>query len=509
MSFRSMRDHEGDLELGADVVVVGSGASGAVIAHELQTSGQRVIVLEEGPRIPADDYSKMSISESLRHMWRDGGMTVAVGVGDSPTINVTMGRVVGGSSVLTGGVCFRTPERVLTAWQREHGLPSFSAASMDEPFGYVEEKVHVETVPEAMRSKATTLFDRGMKARGLKLESIRRNTKGCRGCGRCNFGCPEKAKLSVDLSFLPQAVEAGAEVISHCLVEKVLSKRGRAVGVQGRVLNGPGGKPGGKLKVHARRVVMACGAWHTPLILKRSGVGKRSKALGKRMTLHPGCRMMARFDEKVEGWKGAMQSAFSEAFEARGLTLVSVFIPPSVVGATLPGIGAEHHRHAQMLPHVAMFGGMIHDEGGGTIRRGPGREPVVTYRMAKQDRGRVRDLVRTLGETYLLAGAKEIFPPILGLPGGLDADAFRSLDLDAIPLSRFEVTSQHPLGTARMGPDGKQAVVDEHGEAFDLEELYVVDGSIVPTSLGVNPQLSIMALATRLAWGMRGRPLPA
>jgi len=143
------------------------------------------------------------------------------------------------------------------------------------------------------------------------------------------------------------------------------------------------------------------------------------------------------------------------------------------------------------------------------VRRGPGREPVVTYRMHPRDRGRVRDLVRTLGEVYLDAGAKEIFPPILGLPGGLDADAFRSLDLESIPLSRFEVTSQHPLGTARMGPNGTHAVVDAHGEAFDLEELYVVDGSIVPTSLGVNPQLSIMALATRLAWEMRERPLPA
>ena len=509
MSYRSARNHPGDLELDADVVVVGSGASGAVVAHELQRSGQRVVVLEEGPRIPADDYSRMSVSESLRHMWRDGGMTIAAGLGDSPTINVTMGRVVGGSSVLTGGVCFRTPDRVLSRWQREHGLPSYSSASMEAAFDHVEEKVHVETVPEAMRSKATTLFDRGLRKKGLALESLRRNTRGCHGCGRCNFGCPEKAKLSVDISFLPAAVEAGADVVSHCLVERVSTKGGRAVGVTGRILNGPGGRPGGKLRVHARRVVLACGAWHTPLVLRRSGVGKRSKALGRRMTLHPGCRMMARFDERVEGWKGAMQSAFSEAFEARGLTLVSVFIPPSVVGATLPGIGAEHRRHAELLPHIAMFGGMVHDEGGGTVRRGPGREPLVTYRMAANDRARVRDLVRVLGDTYLDAGAREIFPPILGLSGGLDADAWRRLDLDTIPLGRFEVTSQHPLGTARMGPDGKEAVVDEDGQAFDVEELYVVDGSIVPTSLGVNPQLSIMALAARLAWRMRDRPLPA
>ena len=259
--------------------------------------------------------------------------------------------------------------------------------------------------------------------------------------------------------------------------------------------------------MHARRVVLACSAWYTPLILERSGVGKQSKVLGKRMTLHPGFRMMARFDEDVRGWHGAMQSAFSDAFEEAGATLVSVFIPPSVIAATMPGIGPAHHERAQQLPNIAMFGGMIHDEGGGTVRRGFGREPIVTYRMAREDRPKVSATVRALGETYLAAGAKEVFPPLLGLPGGLSADAFRKLDLDAIPMSRFETSSQHPLGTARMGKDPVNAVVDADGRAFDMEELYVVDGSVLPTSLGVNPQLSIMSIATRLAWRMRDRPL--
>ena len=186
---------------------------------------------------------------------------------------------------------------------------------------------------------------------------------------------------------------------------------------------------------------------------------------------------------------------------------MSVFIPPSVIAATMPGIGPAHHERAQQLPNIAMFGGMIHDEGGGTVRRGFGREPIVTYRMAREDRPKVSATVRALGETYLAAGAKEVFPPLLGLPGGLSADAFRKLDLDAIPMSRFETSSQHPLGTARMGKDPVNAVVDADGRAFDMEELYVVDGSVLPTSLGVNPQLSIMSIATRLAWRMRDRPL--
>ncbi len=511
MTYESARDHRGPLTLETDVVVVGSGASGAVVATELAEAGQRVIVLEEGPRIPQSEYGKMRVSESLRHMWRDGGMSVALPIGDSPTINVTMGKVVGGSSVITGGVCFRLPGRILHEWRKNHGLPEYTEASMEGPTAAVEKHCHVEEVPASMRSRATALFDKGARERGFALENLRRNTKDCQGCGRCNFGCPEGAKLSVDLSYLPRAVKAGAVVYSHCLVEKVRHKGGRAIGVEGRILNRPGGKSGDRLLVHAKRVVIACSAWYTPLILMRSGVGRRgigsgSGVLGRRMTLHPGFRMMARFDEEVRGWQGAMQSAFSEAFEAQGVTLVSVFVPPSVVGATMPGIGADHYRRAKALPNVAMFGGMIHDEGGGTVRRGPGREPIVTYKLARQDRPKVSAIVRALGETYLAAGAKELFPPVLGLSGGVDADAFRRLDIEHMPMRRFEVSSQHPLGTARMGREKRHAVVDADGRAFDLDELYVVDGSILPTSLGVNPQLSIMSIATRLAWRMRERP---
>ncbi len=253
MSYLSARDHRGSLILDCDVVVVGSGASGAVVATELAESGQRVIVLEEGAHVPHAEYGKMRVSESLRHIWRDGGMTIAIPLGDSPAINVTMGKVVGGSSVLTGGVCFRLPGRILHEWQRHHGLPEYTEESMEEATQAVERHCHIETVPTAMRSRATTLFDEGARKRGFELKPLRRNTRDCKGCGRCNFGCPEGAKLSVDLSYLPRGVKAGATVYSHCVVNKVLSRGGRAVGVTGRILNGPNGTLGSELTVHARR----------------------------------------------------------------------------------------------------------------------------------------------------------------------------------------------------------------------------------------------------------------
>ena len=499
------RRYEGArLALDTDVVVVGSGAGGAVVAAELSAAGQRAVVLEEGPHVAPETYAGFRPSESIRHLWRDGAMTAALGLGSTPLINVTMGRCVGGSSVLTGGVCFRTPPAVLDVWRRERGLTGYTEEALEPATRAVEEISHVHEVPASMRSRGTRLFAEGAARQGFSLEPLRRNTHGCEGCGRCNFGCPKGAKLSVDRTYLPRALESGARILADCFVERVLLDGDRAVGVRGRFLDARGRK-GAPVVVRARRVVVACGAFHSPLLLLRSGI--RSRHLGRHLTLHPAFRMLGRFDEPVRGWAGALQSAYSAAFEHDRLTLVGLFVPPGVLAATLPGFGPEHARRAARIPHLAMMGGLIHDEGGGVLRRGPGREPFVTYRMSPADRAAVPRLLRIMAETFLAAGAREVFLPILGHPP-VDADGLARLDLSRIPPSRLECASQHPLGSCRMGARAEDSVVDPAGRVWGVRGLYVADGSVVPSSLGVNPQLSIMTLATHLAWGMREEPLP-
>ncbi|MEQ8276266.1 MAG: GMC family oxidoreductase [Deltaproteobacteria bacterium] len=497
------RDHAGDLEITTEVVVVGSGAGGAVVAATLAEAGMDVVVLEEGGHVRSEEHARMRPSESLRHLWRDAGFTMAIGLGQSPMINVMMGRCIGGSSALTGGVCFRIPDAVLADW-RALGLSDFTPEHLEPFYDDVETNVHVEEVPVQARSRSTQLFGEGAEKMGFSLESMRRNTNGCVGWATCNFGCPERAKMSVDISYIPRAMKAGAVVHSDCLVERVLTKGRRAVGVAGRVLNGPSGKPGGRLRVNAKRVVLACGAMFTPLVLKASGIGKRSGQVGRNLTLHPAFRIMARFDERVAGWNGALQSAYSSHFEPDGIQLNSVFVPPAILAATQPGIADDHVARAKTLEHLAIFGANLHDEAGGVVRRGLGREPIVTYRMAKKDAAAVPKALRIAGETFLAAGAKELFLPVLGLEG-LTPDAFRALDLEKISPKRLECTSQHPLGTCRMGVDAKDSVVDDRGQCWDVEELFVTDGSTVPTSLGVNPQLAIMTLATRFAQRMADR----
>jgi len=208
--------------------------------------------------------------------------------------------------------------------------------------------------------------------------------------------------------------------------------------------------------------------------------------------------MLARFSERVEGWRGALQSAYADAFEDERITLTGLFVPQGVLAATMPGVGARLLERVRDIPHLAMFGGMVHDAGGGTIRRGFGDTPLMTYRMAAEDRPVVPRLLRTMADTFFAAGAKEVFLPVFG-EDGMTGDQLRAFPVEQVPLKRIECSSQHPLGSLRMGPDPDHAVCDGFGRVHAARNLYVADGSIVPTSLGVNPQLAIMTLATRVA----------
>lgn len=504
MAKLSARDQQGDLVLDADVVVVGSGAGGSVVATELAETGLRVLVLEEGPHVSPEEHGAMRPSESIRHLWRDGAMSMAVGVGNSPTINVHMGRCVGGSSLHTGGVCFRLPEAVHHHWSKDLGLSGYSERAMREVFDHVEKRIHVETVPKTLWSRSAELFAEGAERCGIEMKQVRRNTDGCQGAGRCNFGCPHKAKMSVDHSYLPRAVDQGVDVWSHCLVERIIVKGNRAVGVEGRILNGERGEKKGKLTVHARTVVLTAGAWHNPVIMKRSGLSKGNRWVGRNMTLHPSFRTFARFDEDVRGWQGALQANYTDHFEKQGITLIDLFIPPGILAAQMHGVGREQAENAKQIPNLAVFGGMIHDHGGGTVHTVPGRDPLVTYRMDKRDRAKVPLMLRSLAEVFFAAGAREVMLPVVGL-GPVTADALAQTPLEKMPAFRFECGSMHPLGSCQMGAFPTESAVDPDGRPWNVDGLVLADSSVIPTSLGVNPQLTIMSVATRLAWRLRER----
>jgi len=504
LAVQTGRSIEGDLEVRAQVAVVGSGTGGAVMAAILAEAGLDVVILEEGPYIPDHVYQAYRPTETLRYLGREAGTTAVLGLGDSPLITVMAGRGVGGSSLLTGGVCFRVPEYIHDRWVHERGLGDLSAEHMDAAFSSAELASSVETVPEHMRSKAIRRFVDGATKLGIPVKPLRRNTSHCEGLARCNFGCPKGAKQSVDKTYLPRAIVAGARLYSDVLVEKVTTKGGRATGVEGRLLGektAKGQPKKGRVRVIADHVVIAAGSLHTPLLLMRSGL--RTAGVGRHLTLHPGFRMVGRFEDPVMGWQGALQSAYIDAFEKDGLTFNALFVPPSVLAAGMPGVGREFADRIQHMSHLGIFGCLVHDDDGGRVHRIPGREPLLTYRLSPRNKVALIKGAKILVEIFLAAGAREVYPPFFGMPPIRSMAEANTHLVDSLSARRMECVTFHPLGTCRIGKDRDSGVVNSYGCAFDLAGLTVADGSIFPTSIGVNSQLPIMAMATRIGWRLR------
>ena len=484
----------------ADVIVVGSGAGGAVVARELARDGRSVIVVEEGGYYTPEEYGAMTPTNTLRRLAREAGLSAAVGIGDTPLISTLAGKCVGGSSVLTGGVCFRIPDEVLHEWSTTLGLGEMTPGALDRYFSQVEEAIHVETVPDHMRSRSTELFVEGAAKMGIPMKSLRRNTRGCKGASRCNFGCPNGAKMSVDVSFLPAAIRDGAQIFSDALVERIAIGGGRAAGVRGRFLDQETGEPRVPFEFSAKVVVVACGSLHTPLLLRRSGLDAHD--IGKHLTLHPAYRVSAIFDEYVGGWDGSLQSVYSDHFLSEGITLVGVYSAANVLAAGFPGVGKEHRRIAAQLPNLAVFGGMVHDDGGGRVRQWLSREPLLTYKMSARDRMRMFKGIQILGKMAFAAGAKEVMLPLFGSPSFRKESDLEFLTTSPPSAKRVECMAFHPLGSAKMSASEAAGVVKPTGETWAVDNLYVADGSVLPTSIGVNSQLPIMAVAMMIAHGI-------
>lgn len=494
------REQRAPFSARVDVVIIGSGAGGAVLARELARDGRSVLVLEEGGHYSPAEYGAMTPSNSFRRLAREAGMSVALGMGDTPLISLLAGKAVGGSSLLTGGVCFRIPEQVLHGWDRDLGLHEMTPERLASYFDEVERICHVEDVPTHLRSRGTELFVEGAAKLGVEMKTMRRNTKGCRGAARCNFGCPNGAKMSVDVSFLPDAVAHGAQIVSDALVERIDITGGRARGVRGRFLDGVTGEPGVRFEVRAKLVVVACGSLHTPVLLRRSGLD--SVHIGRHLTLHPAARVGALFDEEVNGWDGALQSVYSDHYLDEGIWLNGVYSPVNVLAAAFPGIGREHRRLCKQMPNLAFFGCMVHDDGGGQVRRWLSREPLITYAMVKRDKARLLKAVHILGRMAFAAGAREVLLPIFGMGTVKKESELDFLLEDKIAASKFECMSFHPLGSAKMATSPAGGVVKPTGETWAVENLFVCDGSVLPTSIGVNSQLPIMSIAMKLAHGI-------
>jgi choline dehydrogenase-like flavoprotein len=462
----------------ADAVVVGSGAGGAPVAKELAEAGLDVVVIEEGERHPPATLTARP-RDMLGELYRDAGQVVTVG---TPPIVLPLGRAVGGTTLVNSGTCFRTPQRVLERWREELGLDIDLKAPLDR----VERTIGVAEVPAELAGRNAAIARRGAEALGWSGGFLRRNARGCVGSGVCAFGCPAGAKQHAGEVYVPAAERAGARVMPGRRVRRVLMKGGRAAGVEAA-----------GVRVLAPRVIVAAGTIHTPLLLARSGI--RHPVLGRNLSLHPASAVWGLMDETVDLARGVPQSYFVDEFAGQGIMLEGVAGPPDYVAMAVPFAGDRHRELMLSYRQLAQFGLMISDSNRGRVTRWG-----IRYDIGREDVQRFETGLNRLAELFWAAGARRVFLPVAGQP-----ELRRGERLTGLTAGRLKAMAFHPLGTARAAADPARGVVDQDLRVHGTQGLYVADGSVVPTALGVNPQVTIMALATRLAFHLLESECPS
>ena len=475
-----------------DVVVIGSGAGGAVAAKELAEAGLKVIVLEEGEHFDRRDFTGPP-PERLRRFYRGNGLTFTIGV---PTISLPIGRGVGGSTLINSGTCFRTPDFVLDAW-------GMDGAELEPLFAGVEQTLNVTPVGDDIMGANGEVMDSGRRELGYSGGPIRRNARGCHGSGVCAFGCPLDAKLGMHVTYLPLAARAGARIISGCRVDSVVVENGRAVGVRGSIVDPDTGavQRDARFEVNARRVVLAAGAIYTPAMLLRQGLANSSRQVGRNLRIHPGCGVLGVFDHDLYAWKGVMQSYYVDEKLRDGI-LVEATYPPPGVGYSAGGVGGKGSDLKDVLARyrqTAAAGLIISDTGTGRVRATPGGGLLITYDLHADDLRKTLEGIRLATEIYLAAGAQEVHTLLPGLPAVRKREELTWITQGKWTAADLKLSAYHPMGTTRMGKDPRSSVVDEYGRAHDVPGLVITDASVLPGSTYVNPQITIMTLAARSA----------
>ncbi|WP_330302250.1 MULTISPECIES: GMC family oxidoreductase [unclassified Streptomyces] len=481
--------HEWPTRSTADVVVVGSGAGGAVAARTFARAGLSVVVLEEGEHHSTASFGRRTPLDRFAELYRDGGATVAVG---NPPLLLPVGRAVGGTTVVNSGTCYRTPEHVLDRWSSAYGfgLAEGLGARLDE----IERTLRVATQPLDVLGNNGLLALAGAERLGWRAGPLRRNAPGCRGSCQCVVGCPTGAKQSVQLSVLPDACAAGARIVTGARVRRVLVDHDgpgapRAAGVQAR-------RPdGSELEILSPLVVTAAGALQTPPLLRRSGLGGHPR-LGRNLSVHPATSVAGRFTEPVTAWQGVLQSAGIEELHDRGVLIEATASPPGMGSFVLPGLGRELRRELEDADHLATLGAMIADRPSGRVQ---GRDrTLVRYDLDPRDGDRLMTAVRAMGRLLFAAGAEEI---LTGVPRAPRARSLEELDdlLTGVTARDLHLSAFHPTGTAAAGADPQRAPTDPEGRLRGTHGILVTDASALPSCPEVNPQLSIMAAALAIA----------
>jgi len=480
----------GALELQADVCIVGAGAGGCATAAALAEAGLSVVILEEGRHWKPSQFQPKT-AFAFKHLYQGRGARSLRG---NAVIPMPGGRGVGGSTLINSAICFRCPDEVMAEWRGRHGCHTLQQARFDGYFDRIWKTLGVTVNPMSVQRENNLIFREGAEALGLNGAFLARSAPGCAGCGICQYGCPSGGKASADRTFLAEALATGQVAVwADCRVRQAATEGDRVTAVEGDILDAESQEVMGRVRCRARHFVISGGPIGTPLFLLANGLADNTHC-GRHLVVHPTLPALARFEQEIRPWRGVTQGYYVDCWEQGFLLQTYTVTPDQYYLALQTRTGPETMELMSNLRHMASAGTLVHDEDSeGRVRHTPAG-PDLSYFLGDGDKQRLIDGLRLCAEVFFAAGAREVYPARVGLGRIRPGDDLAAALPYSIPADQLLLYASHPMGTCRMGGDPATSVVDPEGQVWGWRNLRVADASMFPSSLGVNPQVTTMAL---------------
>ncbi|MGD8867828.1 MAG: GMC family oxidoreductase [Gemmatimonadales bacterium] len=494
-------------EIAYDVVIVGSGAGGGTVAQELAPlcdDGVRIVVLEKGPRLRDDEFTGREIEMAEVLYDESGGFLTADG-----SMSLAMGRGYGGSTIVYTGTSLLAPERVIRRWD----IPGLSFDEVQRRTHKFIDQNSVHLLHDDAINDNNKLFVRGCRRLGYRAEQFPVNVSGCKGSSLCNLGCPNAAKQGTNRVQLPRAEKAGVEVVTRCEVLRV-EDRAVVARVEAKSNGAPGEPsawPPGDYRIRARLVILCAGAVHTPALLLRSRIPVSSRRVGHGFTCHPALILVAEHAEPITNFVGHPKSFYLDQFaEQDGFVLETCMYFPFTTAKSLSGFGESHAYFMRAFPRLQMILVLAIDHANADNRVRIDRQggPVVDYSFTPGVRNALAKGTVTSARIFFAAGARRVHVPLAAAPtlGAANAERIESIvDEGRIRSGSVTVSAAHLQGGCAMGRTAADSVTDPYGQVHGVPWLFVADASLFPDAVEINPYLTIMALADRVAEGIRRR----
>ncbi len=497
-------------DLTADVVIVGSGAGGAVAAAELAKSGWNVILLEEGGNFHPGKFNNDEFL-SLQRLYRDAGSILT----EDQTVTILQGRTLGGSTTVNWQTSLYPPEYVTDEWRDRFGLPGYGRGEMDVFVSEIHKRLNVHTVPPELRNENNNVLLKGGKKLGLDPEILMNNNVGCRGTGRCGLGCPVNAKQSMFLTYIPDALAAGARVFTNFRAVKIAD--GKTKTLTAEFTPDPFEETPGEiietLRVKAPVVIVSAGAIEGPALLQRSSLG--NDWVGRNLKLHPTSAILARFPHEIRAYSGPPQSAVIKAGHNQDGTGYGFWLEvapsrPALTAAALPYYAKQNFDIMKDYPYMNAGIVLVRDgadgETAGSVEWSWGKRKVRFELTPGDGRNLLRGL-KMLAEVQAAAGATEMVFPFGRLKAPMAVNAKTNFDWilsESFAPNTMSLFSAHPHGSIQAAADPARGAISPDFELYEHENIFVMDASWFPTGLSVNPQITTMSSVLRAARKLAG-----